>query len=135
MSLRTSAIRFVLISGLSFVVNLGVTIVLHEVCGAPEEMAFAIALITVFFMNFFAMRHYIYSGTKGSLGQQFVVYAGSALGFRGLEYVAFIVVHSWLGLDYRVTVIGIIATAAVIKFLYYRLVFERGMRTGHRTPR
>ena len=124
-------VRYIQISGLSFVVNVGLTIVLHEVCVLPEELAYAVALVVVFLMNFFAMRHYIYNGTRGTVGRQFAVYTGSAIGFRLSEYVVFLVLHTWLLGDYRMVVIGIATVAASAKFLYYRFVFEgqRGLET------
>ncbi len=119
-----SAIRYAQISGLNFVVNIGLTIFLHEVCALPEEIAFAVALIVVFCMNFVAMRHYIYQGRNGPLGGQFATYTMSAIGFRGTEYLAFLALHSWLGFDYRVVVVGVTLVAAGVKFFCYRFVFE-----------
>lgn len=119
-----TAIRYAQVSGLSFAVNIGLTVFLHEVCCVPEELAFAIALIVVFLMNFVAMRHYIYAGNGGHAGKQFIMYAGSALVFRGSEYLTFLILHSWLRLDYRLAVIGVAVGFACAKFFYYRLVFE-----------
>jgi putative flippase GtrA len=124
-----TAIRYAQISGLSFAVNLGLTMFLHEICRAPEELAFAVALLVVFLMNFFAMRHYIYDGRGGRAARQFTIYTGSAVGFRASEYLAFLMVHSWLGFDYRWAVVAITVGMACAKFFYYRIVFERRAET------
>ena len=90
---------------------------------------FAAALLVVFLMNFFAMRHYIYNGRGGRAARQFTIYAGSAVGFRASEYLAFLIVHSWLGFDYRWAVVAITVGMACAKFFYYRIVFERRAET------
>ncbi len=128
MLLGRSAIRYVRVSILSLAVNIGLTMFLHEVCYAPEELAFAVALIIVFLMNFVAMRHYIYDGRSGQAGRQFIIYTGSALAFRGTEYFAFLTLHSWLRFDYRFVIIVVAAFSACAKFFYYRFVFENGIR-------
>jgi hypothetical protein len=110
---------------LSFSFNFCLTVLLHEVCRAPAELAFAVALIVVFVMNFFALRYYIYGSSDGRAAKQFAVYAGSALGFRASEYVAFLVLHCALQLDYRLAVVAVTVGMACAKFFYYRGVFEQ----------
>jgi len=127
-SMVKAAVRYAQVSCLSFVVNIGLTIFLHEVCAVPEEIAFAVAIVVVFLMNFTAMRHYIYKGSSGPLGGQFATFAVSSIGFRGTEYLGFLVLHSWLGFDYRVVVVGVTGVSAGVKFLYYKFVFERFLR-------
>ena len=119
-----SGVRFLMLSVLSLFVNVGLTISLHELCYLPEELAFAMALVVVFTMNFFLLRYYVYDGIGRQAERQFIIYAGSALAFRGTEYVAFLVLHSWLRLDYRLAVVGIAVGSACAKFFYYRFVFE-----------
>ncbi len=109
---------------ISFAANVGLTVLLHEVCQAPEEMAFGVALVVVFLVNFFAMRHYIYEGKAGHAVGQFAVYTGSAISFRVTEYLSFLLLHSWLRFDYRLVLVTITSSSAVVKFCYYRLVFE-----------
>ncbi len=119
-----SAVRFLLASILSFVINIGLTILLHEVWHAPEEMAFAVALAVVHLVNFVTLRFYVYDGQATRAAKQFMIYSGSAIGFRGAEYVAFLVLHSWLRFDYRVVMTGIIMASATLKFFWYWFVFE-----------
>ena len=117
--------RYLQVSCLSFVTNFGLTMVLHELCGLPEEWAFAIALTVVFALNFVAMRLYIYNARHGSLWRQGLTYVGSAMAFRAAEYLAFLIGHTWLGGDYRVIILTITVVSAGSKFFYYRGLFER----------
>ncbi len=127
-------LRYAQISCLSFAVNLGLTVFLHEVLGVAEEAAVACALVVVFVMNFVAMRVYIYHARHTALWQQFLAYSGSALAFRAVEYTAFLVGHTWLRGDYRLVVALITVIAAVIKFVYYRVLFERHAERPHKQP-
>jgi len=133
MSLQSSAIRYLLASAFSFAVNLGLTVFVHEVWGAGEEAAFAIALLVVFVINFFALRYYIYEGQQGRLWTQFWTYTGSAIGFRLSEYCPFLLLHSCLRIEYRVVVAGVMLSSFAVKFFYYRYVFERASWT-HTLP-
>jgi hypothetical protein len=116
--------RFCQLSCASFVTNFGLTLALHEWGQVSEEAAFAMALAVVLVMNFLVMRWYIYEAQTGSIWQQFGLYLGSACAFRATEYGAFLVWHTWYGSDYRLTVIGIMVISAVLKFLYYWVLFE-----------
>lgn len=125
-----SFIRYLFVTGLSFVTNFGLTVLLTEVVNLPEELSFAVALMVVFFLNFFLMRHYIYTGCEGSTKRQFIMYAFSAIGFRGTEYVAFLMIHTWLGVQYAVAIIGIQVWSSIVKFFYYGgLVFTKKRST------
>jgi putative flippase GtrA len=123
--LKGSFIRFCVVTGVSLVVSFGTTIVLHEVLGLAEEVAYALALLSVFVMNFVFLRAYIFSAAvRGSARRQFVLYTLSAIGFRISEYLAFVVLHTWLGVYYLIAM-AVIQTAAFFgKYLYYgRIVF------------
>ena len=124
-----SAIRFLHASILSFMINIGLTVLLHEAWHAPEELAFAIALMVVHLVNFIALRYYVYDSKGAHAGKQFIIYSGSALRFRGAEYLAFLALHSWFSFDYRAVVLGIIITSAMLKYFWYLLVFEHFPRS------
>lgn len=124
MILKRNAIRFLNNSALSFVVNLGLTVFIREFLGAPAEVSFAIALVIVFTMNFFTLRYYVYQGEVKPWREQFAIYTGSAATFRGLEYVAFLLLHTWLGIDYRFVIVAILIVSSIVKFFWYRLVFN-----------
>ena len=112
-------------TGASFIVNLGLTVGLHEGLGVKAELAYGVALVTVFFMNFVFFRYYVFIQEKPApIGQQFAAYTGSALAFRLAEYAGFVIIHSFLGLHYVATVILVQGIAFVIKFFFYGKLFQ-----------
>jgi putative flippase GtrA len=121
-----AALRFALLGGLSFSVNFGLTVLLHEVLGVREELAFALVLALTTVMNFVLMRSFVYPGRKGALLAQFGLFVVSSLGFRSLEYVLFLVFHTWLGFAYKMVLVATLTTTFVTKFFYYgSVVFNR----------
>jgi putative flippase GtrA len=115
-------------SGLSFLVNSGLTIFVHEILGAPTEFAFALALLTVFIMNFYLLRYYVYQGADNPAGQQFLEYASSAISFRGLEYLSFLLLHTWFDYEYKLVLVSILLISSIVKFLWYQYLFESKIR-------
>jgi putative flippase GtrA len=116
-----SAFRYLLISGLSFVLNLGLTVALHEVAGLSEELSYAIALVVVLATNFLFLRYYIYPARHGPFFKQLGLFLASSAVFRGLEYVAFLFGHTLLGLPYVPVLVVVQALSVIAKFLYYGL--------------
>jgi len=124
MTLRKKAFRFLQLSGLSFLVNFGITVIGHEILGVPAEVAFALALITVFVMNFYMLRYYVYQGIDEPAVRQFIKYAGSAVSFRGFEYLFFLMFYTWFGYEYKLVLVSVLLISSIIKFLWYRYLFE-----------
>lgn len=119
-----SFLRFCLTTVLSMVVNFGLTIALHELARWPEELAYAVALVTVLLMNFVLLRSYVFSARHIEPGRQLALFALSTAGFRLSEYLAFLLLHTWLGMYYVLAMFLVQGTAFVTKFFYYgRLVF------------
>jgi putative flippase GtrA len=56
-----SAVRYVLVGGLSFVVDFGLLTLLHAVFGVPVWLATAIAFLTSFAVNFTLQRTFSFS--------------------------------------------------------------------------
>jgi putative flippase GtrA len=117
--------RYLIITGLSFLTNIGLTVFSTEVLTFPEEVSYAIALVTVFVMNFLFMRYYIYVSREQSAKRQFLLYGMSAVGFRGVEYISFLIIHTWLAVQYALAIIEIQVCSAMVKFFYYKIVVFR----------
>ena len=66
--LGRSAVRFVIASAVSFGMNLGLAVVLHEIVGLSEELAYAISLAVAFVTSFLLMRYYVYPGGAAGAG-------------------------------------------------------------------
>lgn len=75
--------------------------------------------------NFFGARHFVFRAGSGAIERQAGLFLASSVLFRGLEYVAFLIVHTVLGFQYVVAIVGILVTSMVVKFLWYRRVVFR----------
>lgn len=123
--------KFGLLSITSFVVNIGLTVFLHEVIGLVEEVAYPISLIVVFLINFVSLRHFVYDARSGSIRKQFATFLLSSLGFRGSEYLTFLLIHTWIGIRYTIAIVAISTTSAFVKFFYYKIfVFTARPKAG-----
>ncbi len=126
-SASRSLLRYCLVGAGNFGLSLGLTAFLHEILGAPEELAFGVTLVTLFVINFFVSRHYVYQASDGSARRQFGRFLVSAASFRALEYGAFLLVHTVLGVYYLAAVVAVQVTSFFGKFLFYRaFVFVGG---------
>lgn len=115
-------LRFVTMSAISALVTLGFPILLHEVLHVGQRAAVACGQGSVFFLNFALIRLFVFrSGARP--GRQFLHYAGSAAAFRGLEYVAFLLLFGWARLFYVTALLITLGTSTAIKFVWYRFLF------------
>lgn len=124
--LINSLYRFALLSGISFTLNFGLTVLLHEWLAVPQEAAFAVSLVTVFVVNFLACRYVVFDGRGGSAKKQLALFTITSVVFRGSEYVVFLLVHTLAGVEYRVAILSILAVSAVLKFFTYRTAIFKG---------
>ena len=116
-------VRFGALGAVGFALNLAVTISLHELLGAPEELAFAVALVVVFVFGFLTNRHLIFVGaTRGDPRKQLFKYAISNAGFRMAEYVGFLVLHTLLRLPYLLAIVAVLGVSFLTKFFTYSTV-------------
>ncbi len=118
--------RFLGLSGVSFTTNVGLTVLLKEKVGLAPEAALAIAIVVVFCINFLACRYVVFDARKQDFRRQLLLFAMASGGFRGAEYVAFVVCHRLLGIHYVVALVGILVTAMMAKFLFYQRVIFPG---------
>lgn len=111
---------FGLLGLVSFTLNLGLSALFHEVMGASEELAFGISLAVIFAVNFLACRYLIFDAAGGNLAQQLTAFTLSSLVFRGMEYGAFLLLHSLIGMHYLFAIITVLGTSMISKFFFYR---------------
>lgn len=128
--LRARSFRWGVNTAVSLVVNLGLTVGLHEGLGIDPAIAYAVALLTVFLMNFVLFRFYVFVQTEPMpVGTQFMAYTTSAIGFRLTEYAAFLLLHSVLGVHYILTIFVVQGISFVAKFFVYgRWIFRAHRR-------
>ncbi|MBB6430980.1 GtrA family protein [Algisphaera agarilytica] len=111
--------RYLVNTGLSFVVNLGLTALLHEAFGVREATSYAVALVTVFVMNFLLFRYYVFDGRTDQPGKQLATFAGTSVVFRVSEWFVFRLLHEKLGVYYLLAIILVQGTTFVIKYFVY----------------
>jgi putative flippase GtrA len=120
-------VRFGALGGVTLAMNVALTAFLHEVVRLSEEFAFALSLVTVFSISFVACRHGVFENARaGDPRSQAFFYLMSSLGFRGTEYIMFLLLHSFLGIYYIVALPTILIISFFAKFLYYRRIVFGG---------
>ncbi len=125
------ALRFVGLGGVSFLTNVGLTVLLTERLHLAPEAALAIAIGFVFVMNFLACRYFVFDAHAQDFRRQLLLFALASGGFRGSEYVAFLVCHRLFGIHYVVALVGILVVSMMAKFVFYqRVVFPGGAGAG-----
>ena len=97
-------LRFGLVGLGIFAIALGLTALQHEVLGFSEELAFGITLVVVLVVGFLANRHLVFDASGGDVRHQSAHYAVASLVFRALQYLSFLVLHTWLGMAYPVAI-------------------------------
>ncbi|MBW1728731.1 MAG: GtrA family protein [Deltaproteobacteria bacterium] len=125
-----SLFKYFVASGITFALNIGITFSLTEILKIRPELSYGIALLIVSITSFMLLRYYVYGATDKNIVLQFASYCASALGFRGMEYLSFLLVYYLSGLKYGIVVILIQSISALTKFFYYRgLVFKEKQRS------
>jgi putative flippase GtrA len=129
-------LKYLLMSGVSLGINLGLTALLHELGGIREEFAFAISIGVVLVTNFLGLRYFVFPGQRGRIVGQFVLFVLSCSGFRASEYAAFLALHTWMGMAYPVSIFLILLASFLMKFFYYgAVIFSKpasGLATSQR---
>jgi putative flippase GtrA len=125
--------RFLGLGGVSFATNVGLTVVLKEWVGLIPEVALAISIVVVFTINFLACRYFVFDARLQDFRQQLFRFALASGGFRGAEYLAFVVCHRFFGVQYVVALVGILVVSMMVKFVFYqRVVFTSDAAAGGR---
>ena len=62
--------RFLALSGLSFGMNLGLTVLFHEVLNLSQEASLATAMVLVSVMNFIGCRYFVFETSDAGLAKQ-----------------------------------------------------------------
>lgn len=118
-------VRFALLSAISYVLNLALTCLFHEVIGLAEVWAYLPTIAILIIFNFFTVRTFVYEKQTGSMLKQFSAFVGAVAGFRLLEFATYSAVVCVLLIDYRIAIGVLNPLFAVAKYLWLRTaVFE-----------
>jgi hypothetical protein len=107
------------------VLNIGITIFFHELLKFSEEIAFAIALLIIFVLNFILFRFFIFEDSFTPLSAQFINYSLFAAGFRLSEYLVFLFFHTFIGIDYKLVTTCTLVISSITKYFAYRFLFNK----------
>jgi putative flippase GtrA len=113
-------LRYLVMSGMSAFLSLGVPFVLHEGFAVRPDIAVACGLAAAFVMNFFTARLFVFR-KKGSVKQQLGRFAFVSFTFRLGEYLAFLLLHSVLGVQYMIANASVLFLSFCLKFFVYKI--------------
>ena len=125
------AAYYLLATGLSAAITLGFPALLHELFFVEEEIAIAAGLFVAFIVNFLTTRLLVFR-SSGNVTKELSRFVLVSLGFRIGEYLAFLVLHSILGVFYILAMAIVLVISLVLKFLTYRGYVFRSEELPHR---
>lgn len=132
LSFQQQAVRYALLSGLSFAGNLGLVVLLHEVIGLSSYLAVPIAMLCVTLFNFCTLKLAIFTQANRHWSRQLAGFLASIAGFRLAEYLCFLLLHGGLALPYLPAYGAILIVSAGCKFLFLRnILFAASGKTSH----
>ena len=112
--------RYLVMSGMSAVLSLGIPFLMHEGFAVRPDIAVACGLAAAFVMNFFTARLFVFR-KKGSVKQQLGRFALVSFAFRSGEYLAFLFLHSLLGVQYMIANASVLFLSFCLKFFVYKI--------------
>ncbi len=125
--------RYALASAFSFCLVLGLSAGFHELAGATETLAVALALALAFGVNFTLLRRWVFPGQTVGAGRQAAETALASITFRLFEYGVFLGLHLGGDLDYLLATAASLCLSASGKFLVYRGLVFNVDRAGDRS--
>ena len=109
-------LRFGSGAAISFGGTLAVTFVATEGLHLREEVSFALAVVIMFFVNFAYLRYVVFpAGAKPWRAQMYGFFVAS-VGFRGAEYLAFLILLNVLHVHYMLSVALVLGLSFLVKF-------------------
>lgn len=112
--------RYLVMSGMSAVLSLGLPFLLHEGFAVRPDIAVACGLASAFVMNFFVARFFVFR-KKGPVKRQLGRFAFVSFAFRSGEYLAFLFLHSVLGIQYMIANASVLFLSFCLKFFVYKI--------------
>jgi putative flippase GtrA len=113
-------LRYLVMSGVSAILSLGIPFALHESLSVPPYIAVAFGLGTAFVVNFATAKLYVFK-TNGSVKAQLGRFTLVSLFFRLAEYLAFLFVYSVLCIQYMIANMFVLLLSFCLKFFVYKI--------------
>jgi len=114
-------LRFVGAGVVSYLLGAGLSWLLKEFFNLPSEAAVAISLCVMLVTNYALNRIFVFRAGSGTTGG-FLRFAVTSGAMRGVEYLIFLGLLHYAGLNYLVAFSGALVISNVAKFLLYRTV-------------
>ncbi|MEV7604682.1 GtrA family protein [Paenarthrobacter sp. NPDC089322] len=120
--LASSLFRFLVVGGLSFLVDLGLLALCFQVFGWPLWLATGAGFWGSFFFNYFLQRHFAFGGGGTALGG--VLRYSGLLAFNTVAVMGIVELFQFLGAGYVVgKVVATIVTMGWNYFIYKHWIF------------
>jgi putative flippase GtrA len=113
-------LRYLLMTGTSAVLSLGIPFALHEGFAVRPDIAVAIGLGTAFAVNFVTAKLFVFK-RKGSIKTQLGRYTLVSFMFRSGEYLSFLLLHGLFGIQYMVANVSVLFLSFCLKFFVYKI--------------
>jgi putative flippase GtrA len=113
-------LRYLLMTGMSAVLSLGIPFALHEGFAVRPDIAVAIGLGTAFAVNFVTAKLFVFK-RKGSTKTQLGRYTLVSFMFRSGEYLSFLLLHGLFGIQYMVANVSVLFLSFCLKFFVYKI--------------
>lgn len=112
--------RYLIMSGMSALLSLGVPLVLHEGFAIRPDIAVAIGLASAFIMNFIVAKLFVFR-RKGPVKREVARFTLVSLAFRSSEYLAFLLLHAVFEIQYMIANATVLFISFCVKFFVYKL--------------
>jgi len=116
--------RYTVLGGASFIINLGLAAIFHEILSLAEWLAVAMSLTFVFMINFVAAKFAVFR-SRGSWKRELPGFLLSSMLSRVFEYALFLILFSIVSMNYLFAIMISQVVSFVLKFFVYkRYVFS-----------
>ncbi|MFI4912967.1 MAG: GtrA family protein [Sedimentisphaeraceae bacterium JB056] len=116
-------IRFVFVTGFSFVTSIALMFILCEVFDIDKQISYAITLTILLITNFILCKKIVYRSDKSNHLFLLFCFIISSIVFRFTEFCMF-TLFNYLGLWYILSVIISQSITFIIKFFWYGFLFK-----------
>jgi putative flippase GtrA len=113
-------LRFIVSAGISYLLVIGVTAVLHEVGSTSTRVAYAGGLIVALVYNFLANRHFVFRSAQSKAAGQAVRFVITSMSFRIGEWLVFIAWSATVSTHYAILVTAVQVLSLVLKYAVFR---------------
>ena len=112
-----AGMRFVILSGVSFLLSFLLTVFWVEVARIGPLPAHVITLVLVFFWNYAGLVFFVFRESQTSKWKAFQGFLLTSIIFRCSEWLSYAAIISFLGVDYRLAVLVVVPLFALLKYV------------------